>query len=177
VLATVADVGRQALVDMRGLLGVLRPDAASAVAESNDWAPQPSLAELPELLEHVRRAGLPVQYSVVGTAPPLGPTAEWALYRLVQEALTNTLKHAGPCAVATVRFTWDAQALTVVVSDTGRGSAPSARVGHGLIGMCERLACVGGSVVAGPQPEGGFMVRARLPLLPFCAEIGAGVPV
>ena len=176
VLSTIADAGRQALTDMRGLLDVLRPDAPAAVAveESNGWGPQPTLAELPELLERVRGVGLPVEYTEVGTTRPLGSAAELAMYRLVQESLTNTLKHAGPGATATVRFIWDEHELTTIVSDTGRGSVPSPGVGHGLIGMRERLACVGGSVAAGPMPEGGFMVRAWLPLR---AEAGAEVDV
>ena len=165
VLATIADAGRQALADMRGLLGVLRPDTPPAAEDKDDrgWDPQPTLAELPELLDRVRGAGLPVQYSAVGAERALGPAAELALYRLVQEALTNTLKHAGPDVSAAVRFAWDADGLTVTVRDTGRGSTPSDGGGHGLIGMRERLAVVGGSVTAGPGPDGGFVVRSWLP--------------
>jgi signal transduction histidine kinase len=165
VLATIAETGRQALADMRGLLDVLRPDArANEVDQRDGWTPQPTLAELPELLERVRGAGLPVTYEESGAARPLGPAAELALYRLVQEALTNTLKHGGPGAEATVRFEWGAQALTVDVRDNGRGVAPSPGDGHGLIGMRERIASVGGSLNAGLLPEGGFRVEARLPL-------------
>jgi signal transduction histidine kinase len=165
VLATIAETGRQALSDMRGLLDVLRPDApASGDSDAGEeWAPQPTLAELPELLERVRGAGLPVTYTESGNARPLGPSTELAIYRLVQEALTNTLKHAGAGAEATVRLDWDAQGLTVVVRDNGRGIVSSPGGGHGLIGMRERLASVGGSVAAGPLPKGGFKVEARLP--------------
>ncbi len=165
VLATIADTGRQALSDMRGLLDVLRPDApANSVNDSgNSWAPQPALADLPELLERVRGAGLPVTYNGSGVARRLGPAAELAIYRLVQEALTNTLKHAGPGVEARVCFAWGEQALTVDVRDNGRGVASSLGEGHGLIGMRERLASVGGSVTAGPLAEGGFKVEARLP--------------
>jgi signal transduction histidine kinase len=174
VLATIAETGRQALSDMRGLLDVLRPDAP-AIGDRDaggEWAPQPTLAELPDLLDRVRGAGLPVTYTESGTTRPLGPAAELAIYRLVQEALTNTLRHAGTGAEATLLLDWDAQGLTVVVRDNGRSAAPSSGGGHGLIGMRERLASVGGSVAAGPLPEGGFKVEARLPR---CAESGAEV--
>jgi signal transduction histidine kinase len=163
VLATIAETGRQALADMRGLLDVLRPDAPATGDERSSWTPQPTLAELPELLERVRDAGLPVMFRESGAARPLGPAAELAIYRLVQEALTNVLKHAGSGAEATVRLDWGEQGLTVDVRDTGNGGVPSAGDGHGLIGMRERLASVGGSVTAGPLPEGGFKVEARLP--------------
>jgi len=174
VLATIADTGRQALSDMRGLLDVLRPDAPATgdITTDEGWMPQPSLAELPELLERVRAAGLPVTYTESGTARPLGPAAELALYRLVQEALTNTLKHAGPGAEATVHFDWSEQALTAEVSDSGRGVVSSPGEGHGLIGMRERLASVGGSVTAGSLPGGGFKVEARVP---WRGESGSGV--
>jgi len=174
VLATIAQAGRQALTDMRGLLGVLRPDAPLSTEDGNSWGPQPTLAELPELLDRVRGAGLPVQYTEAGAARPLGPAAELAAYRVVQEALTNTLKHAGPAAAATVRFTWTDDELAVTVCDSGHGPTPSDGGGHGLIGMRERLAVVGGSVAAGPGPEGGFVVRARQPRR---AEAGTGARV
>jgi signal transduction histidine kinase len=160
-LATIAEAGRQALADTRGLLGLLRADSPSTIA--NGWNPQPTLRELPELLDRVRTAGLTVDYTELGSAFPLGPAAELALYRLVQEALTNTLKHAGPGAEAAVRFDWNDDGLTLTVSDTGRGCEPDNNGGRGLIGMRERLAVVGGSVAAGPGPEGGFVVRAWLP--------------
>ncbi|HEX7104236.1 MAG TPA: histidine kinase [Nitrolancea sp.] len=174
VLATIAETGRQALSDMRGLLDVLRPDApvTGDIKTDEGWTPQPTLAELPDLLERVRAAGLPVTYTASGAERPLGPAAGLAIYRLVQEALTNTLKHAGPGAEATVRFDWGEQALTAIVRDSGRGVVPSPGEGHGLIGMRERLASVGGSVTAGPLPGGGFKVEARLP---WRAKSGAEV--
>lgn len=161
VLATIADAGRQALADMRGLVGVLRTD--DTLDGEDGWAPQPTLRDLPALLDRVRGAGLPVQYRGSGTVRPLGPAAELALYRVVQEALTNTLKHAGPDAQAAVWFIWTDDSLALTVSDNGHSFTPRNDGGHGLIGMRERLAAVGGSVVAGLEPGGGFVVRAQMP--------------
>lgn len=164
VLATIATTGRQALADMRGLLGVLRTDTpAGATTEEVGWGPQPTLSELPEMLDRVRAAGLSVEYTTTGQPHALGLAAELALYRVVQEALTNTLKHAGPGAHATIQFTWAGDGLTLTLCDTGRGPTHIDGNGHGLIGMRERLAIVGGSVTAGPAPDGGFVVRAWIP--------------
>lgn len=164
VLATIANTGRQALADMRGLLGVLRTDApVNAPNGENGWGPQPTLNELPEMLDRVRAAGLSVEYTTTGQPYSLGPAAELALYRVVQEALTNTLKHAGSSVRANVQFAWAADVLTITVCDTGRGPTQIDRNGHGLIGMRERLAVVGGSVTAGPAPAGGFVVQAWIP--------------
>ncbi len=161
VLATIAQVGREALADTRGLLDVLRTDAPAPSAIH--WEPQPGLGELSELLERVRSTGLRVKYTERGPAFRLGPAAQVAIYRLVQESLTNTLKHAGRGAEAAVRFDWATDELTLTVSDTGRGPKQRDRDGLGLVGMRERLGCIGGSVVTGPGHEGGFVVRARLP--------------
>ena len=161
VLETIARAGREALADTRGLLDVLRPDTPCTTTQS--WDPQPTLRELPEMLDRVRSTGLSVKYSEHGPRFQLGPSAELVLYRMVQEALTNTLKHAGPDAEATVRFDWSADGLTITVSDTGRGPSLSDGHGHGLIGMRERLAFIGGSVEAGAGPAGGFTVRAWVP--------------
>ncbi|GAA1679729.1 sensor histidine kinase [Fodinicola feengrottensis] len=173
VLGTIAETGRQALADMRGLLGVLRsnePLNADSAVEVNR-GPQPRLAELGDLLTRVRASGLHVRQDEEGHRKQLGPTAELAVYRLVQESLTNTIKHAGPDAHATVVLHWSSEALEVTVADDGRG--PTVRDpddptsgGHGLVGMRERLAVVGGSVHTGPRPGGGFQVRARLPYRP-----------
>ncbi len=160
VLETIARAGREALADTRGLLDVLRPEISSA---AHTWDPQPTLRELPEMLDRVRASGLEVDFSEHGTSFPLGPSAELVLYRLVQEALTNTLKHAGTDVAAVVRFDWSEDGLALVVSDDGCGPLRSDGKGHGLIGMRERLALIGGSVEAGPGPQGGFMVRARIP--------------
>jgi signal transduction histidine kinase len=157
-LGTIAEAGRQALNDMRGLLGVLRSDPAP-------WDPQPTLRELPQLLDGVRRSGLTVRYIETGAAHELARAAELALYRLVQEALTNTIKHAGPHAHVEVRLDWTGDEVEVTVSDDGQVAAAPAggTAGHGLVGMRERVAVVGGSITAAPGPSGGFVVRARLP--------------
>ncbi|HEX6544541.1 MAG TPA: sensor histidine kinase [Ktedonobacterales bacterium] len=179
VLATIAESGRQALADMRGLLGVLRSDIPTTTGTmettSDSRTPQPSLRELPDLLAAVRAAGLPVHYNEVGAAFTLSPTAELAIYRVVQEALTNTLKHAGPDAHADVQFIWGSDGITITVRDTGHGHLAAEGSGHGLIGMRERITAVGGSVTAEPSPGSGFVVRAWLPRHMELAESGQEV--
>jgi signal transduction histidine kinase len=161
ILATIEETGRHALADMRGLLGVLRS------GETNDdglgQQPQPALRDLPELLDRVRAAGLPVHHREHGTTHRLSPVAELAVFRVVQEALTNTIKHAGDTARAEVEFTWAPDGLTVTVRDHGPERRPVEESGHGLIGMRERIAAVGGSISAEPASGGGFLVTARLP--------------
>lgn len=158
VLEQIADVGRRALAEMRGLLGVLRDDEASS-------APQPGLVDLPDLLERVRSSGLEVR--VVGDdAEPRGVSAVTQLtaYRLIQEALTNASRHAGSSAVVDVEVRVEAGDLLVRVSDDGRSTRPTDGAGRGLIGMRERVEAVGGRVAAGPRPDGrGWLVRARMP--------------
>jgi signal transduction histidine kinase len=170
-LATIADTGREALADMRGLLGVLRDDPSApsdpsvpSVPPARAEAPQPGLADLPDLLAGVRAAGLPVRWEQDGTPGRLGAAAGLAVYRLVQESLTNVLKHAGPDATARVRLRWAEGELVVSVDDDGVGVTPGDGGGHGLIGMRERIAVLGGSASAGPRPGGGFQVEARLPV-------------
>jgi signal transduction histidine kinase len=164
VLATVEETGRQALTEMRGLVGVLRSDTAVG-SEAGDLRPQPGLAELPELLDRTRAAGLAVTMTTSGRARPIGPGAELALYRVVQEALTNTLKHAGGGASSSVRLSWTPANLEVTVADDGRAPMPTAGTapGNGLAGMRERLLAVGGTLSAGAAGERGFVVTARLP--------------
>ncbi|WP_327090176.1 histidine kinase [Nonomuraea sp. NBC_01738] len=159
VLATVEETGRQALTEMRGLVGVLR-------AEPDELAPQPGLADLPGLLDRTRAAGLTVALTTSGTARRIGPGAELALYRVVQEALTNTLKHGGAGAASSIGLSWTPSALEVTVTDDGRGRAATTAPGHGLAGMRERMAAVGGTVhagAAGERGERGFAVKVRLP--------------
>lgn len=179
VLGTVAETARQALADMRGLLGVLRPgdgigrsgdgiSAAEAGSAARGGRPAPEGGpQLPELLERVEAAGLPVSFAARGAPGPLGPASELAVFRLVQETLTNTIKHAGPGAQARIRFDWNDENLVVTASDDGVGPArvagPSGDPGHGLMGMRERVAAVGGSVASGPDTGGGFLVEACLP--------------
>jgi signal transduction histidine kinase len=125
--------------------------------------PQPGLADLPALTEKLRRAGLPTELVVHGEPEALTPGVEVTAYRVVQEALTNALKHAGP-ATARVTVIYEPQTLRLEISDDGPGTSSEPDGGHGLVGMRERLALYGGRVEAGPRPGGGFSVRARLPL-------------
>jgi signal transduction histidine kinase len=157
-LAAIADTGRTTVDEMRTLLGVLR-----AGEDRPDLSPQPGLADLQPLLQNVREAGLPVSLHVDGAPVSLPQALDLSAYRIVQEALTNTLKHAGPSrAEVTVRYTADGVELEV--RDDGAGTGPSGGGGHGLVGMRERAAMLGGEIDAGPRAEGGFSVRARLPL-------------
>jgi signal transduction histidine kinase len=146
---------------MRRLLGVLREDGAS----EQGLSPRPGIEQLPALAEGVRAVGPAVELEIEGDCNGLPPAIDLSAYRLVQEALTNVLKHAGPAATARVRVSRGADELTVEVVDDGRGRAPASESGgHGLVGMRERVALLGGDLDAGPRPEGGFAVRARLPL-------------
>ncbi|MFI6978819.1 sensor histidine kinase [Embleya sp. NPDC050154] len=158
-LETIAKTGREALVEMRRLLGVLR-----AQNETEGLVPQPSLRHLDDLVDQVGRAGLSVRVVVEGE--PIDPSRTVALtaYRIIQEALTNTRKHAGPTAGAEVLVGYRGDALEVRISDDGRGAqAPGDGMGHGLIGMRERVAMLGGRLDIGPGPDGGWAVHAVLP--------------
>ncbi|HET7046363.1 MAG TPA: histidine kinase [Gaiellaceae bacterium] len=155
---TIESVGRETVDELRRLLGILRRD------EELTLAPPPSLAHLDLLVESVRQAGVPVELAVSGTRNGLSPGLDLAGYRIVQEALTNVLKHARARRVA-VTVVYAADGLELEVSDDGDGGAPAdAGGGHGLVGMRERAALYGGSLRAGPRPGGGFGVRAVLPL-------------
>jgi signal transduction histidine kinase len=151
--------GREALVELRRLLGILRTgDEQLAIG------PQPGLASLGSLVEQVREAGLPVELRIEGEQAPLPAGINLSVYRIVQEALTNTLKHAGP-AEAEIVLRYTASALELEIVDNG--SAAPANVngsGHGLIGMRERVALYGGTLEAGTRNGGGYTVRAQLPL-------------
>jgi signal transduction histidine kinase len=151
--------GREALVEMRRLLGVLREDGD----DPTELAPQPGIAQLESLAETVRAAGVAVALHVDDECDTLPPALELSVYRIVQEALTNTLKHAGSVQ-AEVRIRRSGGSLTVDVVDEGAPSAEPDRVGHGLVGMHERTALFGGELRAGPRPEGGWAVHARLPI-------------
>jgi signal transduction histidine kinase len=156
-LLAVEQTGRQALGELRRLLGILRADEPEPALR-----PQPGLADLEGLLAQARDAGLPVGMVVEGAPAPLPAGIDLAAYRIVQEALTNTRKHAGP-ARACVAVRYAPEALELEISDDGRAGANGGG-GHGLVGMRERVALYGGRLDAGPRPEGGFSVRARLPL-------------
>jgi signal transduction histidine kinase len=121
------------------------------------------MAGVEELVEQLREAGLPVDLRVEGEPVPLAPGVDISAYRIVQEALTNTLKHAGPArAIVVVRYL--RRELQLEIADDGRGSAQNGDLGHGLVGRRERVAMYGGQLDTGPQSGGGFIVRARLPL-------------
>lgn len=156
-LHRIQETGRQSLGEMRRLLGVLRATEAGEPTE-----PQPSLARLTELTGEVAAAGLPVEVHVEGYERELPLGVQLTAYRLVQEALTNTRRHAR-AAHAVVRLTFDADALRIEVSDDGQGPT-GGRPGHGLIGMRERAALYGGTLTAGAGSAGGFTVSAVLPL-------------
>lgn len=158
-LATIAETGRSSLRDMRRLLGVLRGD------ETASTRPLPSLADLGMLVETVRHSGLAVDYQVQGSPRrPMPAGAELTAYRVVQEALTNVLKHAGPAASATVRLDWSVRGLQLQIDDDGRGAgADPSGGGQGITGMAERLALYDGTVETGPRTGGGFRVAAFIP--------------
>jgi signal transduction histidine kinase len=158
-LLAIQQTGRRALVEMTRLVGMLRQDG-----EELGLDPQPGLDDVDALIENVRQAGLEIDYSIDGSPKPLSLGADLSGYRVVQEALTNTLKHS-PAARAAVSLRYTDEALEIEVRDEGSdapGGAPSG--GHGLAGLRERIAVFGGTFHAGPRPEGGFLVRARLPV-------------
>ncbi|PWR16872.1 two-component sensor histidine kinase [Micromonospora sicca] len=182
----VADTGRQALEEMRRLVGVLRepsrpePVAAPGMAGEADgggWSAEPAhrrpaLVELPELLDRFRAAGLRIAWTVTGEPVALPPGLELTVYRVVQEALTNALKHAGVGASVELDLGYSDDAVLVRAVDDGRGRPlvqPAPSGGHGLVGMRERVSVYDGSLTAGPRLAGGWRVEVRLPL-PSAAE-------
>ena len=198
-LRAVESSGRTAMTELRHLLGLLSPppgtndaggpagqpavlvDAGIGPGGAADLAPQPGLDELREMVGRVVAAGLPVELRIAGTPRDLPAGLGLAVYRVVQEALTNVIKHAGK-PQAEVRLTYEAAALVVEVADDGRpipaaGPAPDAGVprgaGMGLLGLRERVALYGGELAAAPRPGGGWLVQARIPVEP--AEIPAEV--
>jgi signal transduction histidine kinase len=158
-LRTIGDTGRDALVQMRRLLGVLRAEDADGAA----LAPQPGTAELDALVAQVVRAGLPARLSVEGVPRAIAGTIDVTLYRVAQEALTNVLKHAGAVSRVDVVLRYRDAAIELLVSDDGRGAqTPSDDQGHGLVGMRERVDLHEGTLTAGPG-AGGFEVHAVIP--------------
>jgi signal transduction histidine kinase len=156
-LRAIESGARSTLQELRRMLGLLRADDPDPLA-----APA-TRAALPRLLDPVQRAGVEVTLQVGGCPVAVGPDVEVAAYRLVQEALTNAVAHAGPCRVE-VRLDWSADRLTVDVSDDGRPTPGTSGSGYGLTGIRERVTTLGGSVSAGPRAGGGFAVRAVLPV-------------
>ena len=189
--------GRTAMAELRNLLGLLAPSGEAEPGDACDAAltPQPGVARIPALLDRVREIGMPVELSVAapaGTPRALPPGVDLAAYRVVQEALTNVMKHAGPVRT-TVRLQYRPRDLLITVSDDGPppDSAPAAAVGsgagpgsggRGLIGLRERIAVYGGELDAGPRPGGGWRLTARVPLettagdLPVPPEFQGVVP-
>jgi signal transduction histidine kinase len=157
-LAAIQDTGREAIVELRRMLGLLRDPQELA-----PLGPQPGVDQLEELLAHVRAAGLPVELTVEGRPRRLPPGIDRSAYRIVQEGLTNALKHAGP-AHADVLLRYGERAVELEVLDDGRGPCPGAGGGFGLLGMHERAALYGGQLDGGARPGGGYALRARLPL-------------
>ncbi|MFI6375324.1 sensor histidine kinase [Streptomyces sp. NPDC050546] len=169
-LETISSTGRQALAEMRRLLGVLRTGEHQ---EAGEYVPQPDVQQIEDLVEQCRASGLPVDFKVEGTPRPLPSGVELTAYRIVQEALTNTRKHGGPKAGASVRLVYFDDGLGLLVEDDGKGAPHELYEeggfdgqGHGLIGMRERIGMVGGTLDAGPRPGGGFRISALLPLKP-----------
>jgi signal transduction histidine kinase len=162
----VAGTARQALAETRRLLGVLRADSGQDLRK-----PLPGLADLDDLLRRVRSTGLPVRYELSGTGADLPAAMQLAVFRLIQEALTNTMKHAGPDASAAVRLQLTPTQVRVDVEDDGscRGAGPGA-VGGGLTGMRERISAFGGEVDFGPRDPRGWRVTARLDVDPAAAS-------
>ena len=175
-LGAISATGRRALAEMRSLLGVLRDPAGrdGDLATGPELAPQPGIDELGELLGQARAAGLPVSLTVSGVPRPVPAGEALAVFRVVQESLTNVRKHAGPGVTAAVSLGYAEEGLVIRVTDDGRGpgisdgtdpgSAGPDGDGHGLAGMRERIELYGGSVRTGPRPGGGYQVVARLPL-------------
>lgn len=165
-LETIEQTSAQALHEMRAILGVLRDS-------DNGRVPHPGLAQIDALAAAVRDAGVDVQVDVSSSAAPLPSAVDSTAYRIVQESLTNVIRHAGPTR-ATVAVDYGTDALEVRVADEGSGDAPdgaagtasTAEVGRGIAGMRERCGLLGGQLTAGPRPGGGFEVTARLPLAP-----------
>lgn len=159
-LSRIAATSREALRETRELVGVLRE------GESPEMAPQPGLDGVEALIASTRASGLDVDYAADGSPAghsPLGPGRETAAYRIIQESLTNVIKHAGPGAHAWVHLSHTGEGLTISVRDNGRGVTENDGHGHGLIGMRERVAPYGGTLTARPRLDGGFEVLATIP--------------
>jgi signal transduction histidine kinase len=165
-MGAVEEAGRQALDELRHLLGVLRPKT-----DLDGLGPQPGLADLPRLVEQIRGAGVDVSLTTDGVPAELPARVDLFAYRIVQEALTNVLKHAGPGAHTEVRLSTDRTGIVIEVLDDGHGAVVMAGSGveqgdargHGIVGMRERALLLGGTLDARPRPGGGFRVVAHLP--------------
>jgi signal transduction histidine kinase len=164
VFARIETVGRESLAELRRMLGVLRETGDGEISLS----PQPGIADVAAAVAQSSASGVAAELVIDGDQRAVAPGIELAVYRIVQEALTNVRKHAGPTASATVRVSYEAHALVVNVTDNGRGAATSlsrSGSGQGLIGMRERVDIYGGEFTAGPRPGGGYAVHAVLPIV------------
>ena len=161
-LSAIESAGHDALTEMRRLLGLLRQDRTESAL-----GPQPGLARLEALVEQMEEAGLPVDVELEGEIDPLPAGVDLNAYRIIQESLTNSLKHGGPNTTASVFVRYEPDRLVIEIADNGRGAAGALAerngAGHGLVGMQERAALLGGTVRAGPRPGGGFIVKAVIP--------------
>ena len=158
-MEAVEQAGRQTLNELRHLLGVLRPEA-----EVDRLGPQPGLADVPRLVDQFREAGLDVSLTMDGVQTDLPARVDLSAYRIVQEALTNVLKHAGPNTQTKARLSIDRREVAIEVLDNGHGVTALPGSGHGIAGMRERAQLLGGSLDAGLRPGGGFRVVAHLPI-------------
>jgi len=158
-MKAVESEGRQALNELRHLMGVLRPEA-----EVGRLGPQPGIADIPRLVEGLKDAGLDIELAIPAAETELPARVDLFAYRIVQEALTNVLKHAGPGARTSVRLRIDKHRVAIEVLDNGQSVTILPGSGHGIVGMRERAQLLSGSLDAGPRPDGGFRVSAELPL-------------
>ena len=175
-LLAVEASGRTAMTDLRHMLGLLAPTGDADAAGPDELSPQPGLDQLNELIDRVAAAGLKAELSVTGTRRPLPAGLDLAAYRVIQEALTNVLKHASPARTA-IQVEYRTQELRIKVSDDGPAAGPAGTHrqppgpgGRGLIGLRERVAVYRGELDAGPRPGGGWQVKARIPLEPPAHE-------
>lgn len=164
-LTAIRATGKRALAEIRATLGALRDGGAA------EPVPEYGLDRLPVLLDAVRAAGLPVEVARTGTAVALPADVDHAAYRIVQESLTNVLRHAGPAATARVTLAYGDGRLGLRIADDGAGPAPAAATGNGLTGMRERAEAVGATFASGPGPDGGFAVTVSLPYPPGSARV------
>ncbi|MEE8406547.1 MAG: sensor histidine kinase [Acidimicrobiia bacterium] len=160
-LETISDAGHSALTEMRRMVGLLR-----APEEASQTEPLPRLAEVEQLVEKVRAAGVPVDLEVEGDVRRLTDGTELSAYRIVQESLTNSVRHGGPDVTATVAIEYKEDHLNLLILDNGRGASAesSDEVGHGIVGMRERITVLGGEFSAGPRTGGGYQVHAIIPI-------------
>ena len=168
LLLSIETTGRESLMEMRRMLGVLRTEGEPATPSETNLSPQPSLHDLDKLVSSSIATGTPAELIVTGHRIPLPPGIELAAFRIVQEALTNARKHGGPSVSVRIELNYaQDDCLQLTIADTGMGAAslpPVTGSGNGLVGMRERVSAYGGELVAGPRPGGGYRVEARLPI-------------